>query len=98
MTTGKTMTTLATVTEENSAEKELTLPSENVSSALEIKGEETPIMAVGGLDELAQEIADSSSAEGAVTVTMTVQHETEATASHAQEIQTAAGDQQLEYL
>ncbi len=71
---GKTMTILVSITNAHATEKNLTMPSENVNSVLEVKGEETPEVVVGNLE---QEAEEKKQAGSTVTVTMTVESKDE---------------------
>ena len=90
----KTMTSMVEYTEETGSGKNLAMPTEDVNSILDIVKTDS-VIAVGGLDDVAQEnaVADST-----VTVTMTVENKTEANVDHAQAIETAAAGKELDYM
>ncbi len=89
----KTMTILVPITNAHATEKNLTMPSENVNSVLEVKGEDTPEVVVGGLE---QEAEQKKEAGKTVTVTMTVESKDETAA--ASDIKNTASGKTLDFL
>ncbi len=92
---GKTRTELVTLRADQQVH--IVMPSASVNSVLEVTGDDTPNVMVGGLDELTEQIG----AQGAsVTVTMTVdkKDKTEVEAADSAAIETAAEGMRLEYI
>ena len=78
---------------------DVNLPSTDVSSALEVKGEDTPDIVVGGLDKLADEIAKDAGQDAVVEVKMTVESKPEKADDPAQKaIKEKSGDSKLSYI
>ena len=92
---GKTMTTMVQYTEEMETDQHLELPAEDVNSVLDTEKAPDAVIAVGGLDDVAQENAVTDST---VTVTMTVESKTEFNADHAWAIESASGGKELDYM
>ncbi len=93
---GKTITILVTIEDAGVTDADLAMPSDTVNSVLNVQGEDTPEVVVGGLD---QEARENEEADKTVTVTMTVESKTEDNAANASDLQDAAGDAvSLEFL
>ena len=86
---GKTVTRLITVTDADLTNQNLTMPSENKNSVIEVK-DDTPAVVVGGLDKIAEdtELGGASS----VTVKLTVEAKEENAAANAGDIKALAGN------
>ncbi|MCH5185777.1 MAG: S-layer homology domain-containing protein, partial [Oscillospiraceae bacterium] len=94
----KTITMLIKV-ENKDVVIDVNLPATGVSSALEVKGENTPDIIVGGLDKLADEIAEAAGRDAVTEVKMTVESKPENTADPAQKaIKKKSGDSKIEYI
>lgn len=83
------------LTLEGDMERDVVLPSGEVSSILEI-GENTRAVVAGGLDEEAEEIQNENGGKE-VTVTMSVEEKEEKAANGSDEIKELAADKKLEF-
>ncbi len=84
-------TILTTVGESTGSEttENVTMPAKGVKSKLEVKGEDTPKVVVGGLTEEAEAQQTDG---GTVTLTLTVESKPENQATHGEDIRKEAGE------
>jgi uncharacterized repeat protein (TIGR02543 family) len=88
----KTVTSLIIIQKRN-VTKNVSLPNTNKDSILEVTGDETPEVVVGGLDEVAE-----GSSEPKVVIKMTVEKKEEKKAPNAADIKKVAKGKQLDFL
>ena len=94
---GVTITVLVTVTE-NTTVSTINMPGGDVNSKLEVTGQDTPAVVVGGLDAEAAQVKAENGSATTVVVTMTVESKAENAATNSAEIKAAADGKTLEYL
>ena len=87
---GKTVTRLITVTNADLTGQNLTMPSENKNSVIEVK-DDTPAVVVGGLDKIAEDTT-LDTGTSSVTVKLTVEAKAENAAANAGDIKALAGN------
>lgn len=95
---GVTMTVLVTVGNSDVTVDTITMPNGAINSILNVTGDNTPDISVGGLNGEAQHVKNSEGSATTVTVTMSVESKTESSADNANAIKGVASGKNLEYL
>ena len=93
---GVTKTILVEIAGQSAAGQNIQMPDGKTNSVVEVKGENTPAVVVGGVDAVAE--AQEATGGQTVTVKLTVEKKDDSAAENAEEIKRAAGGKTLDFL